>query len=631
MPINITPGFTADAGWTIRPNNNSAPVIPAIPNQNINEGGSISLNVNATDAQTPANQLTYNLLVAPAGAAISSTGVVTWTSSAPGTQTFTVEVSDGELATTGSFSVIVAEVAPTVSAISGQITTEGTAFTPVQVVASHPTVGVTYAVEDGPGSVNSSGLWTYTPADDENSTVTIRVTRAGGTEFTDVTFPITATNVSPTIALSGDADVTAGFEYSLTLGAVSDPGTDTVTNYRVNWGDGTVDDYATPGVKTHTYASPAMVNIAVDLTDEDGVHTNAGAFNIEVVGVQGVLLHSLENPNAFGAGTNDFFGFSVDTTTTHTIVGTYFEDDAGGTSSGKAYIFNTTTGALLHTLDNPNPVDTSQNDWFGYSVGISGNRAIVGAPKEKHGGFTFAISGKAYIFDVTTGALLHTLNNPNAFGTVNNDQFGISVAISGNRAIVGANFEDDANGSARGKAYIFDVNTGALLHTLDNPNPSITTAQIEFGREVDISDSYAIVGAYLTDDAGGTLSGKAYIFDVTTGALLHTLDNPNTFFISRDDNFGQSVDISGTQVIVGSSESDSVGWNDSGVAYVFDAVTGSLRSTLVNPNPVGTGFGDQFSWSVAISGNRAVVGASGEENLSAPPGEFQNGMAYIYR
>ena len=152
----------------------------------------------------------------------------------------------------------------------------------------------------------------------------------------------------------------------------------------------------------------------------------------------------------------------------YAIVTTYQENDAGGDDSGKAYIFNVTSGALVHTLDNPNAYGTSAGDYFGWSVAISGNYAIVGAILEDDAGGLS--SGKAYIFNVTSGALVHTLDNPNAYGTSQADYFGNSVAISGNTAIVGAYFEDDAGGTSSGKAYIFNVTSGALVHTLDNPN-----------------------------------------------------------------------------------------------------------------------------------------------------------------
>jgi outer membrane protein assembly factor BamB len=222
------------------------------------------------------------------------------------------------------------------------------------------------------------------------------------------------------------------------------------------------------------------------------------------------LLHTLDNPNAYSTSASDQFGYSVAISGNSAIVGAYWEDDASGTQSGKAYIFDVTTGSLVHTLDNPNAYSTSTNDQFGYSVAISGNSAIVSAHIEDDAGGTS--SGKAYIFDVTTGSLVHTLDNPNAYSTSVSDYFGISVAISGNLAIVGAYLEGDAGGTNSGKAYIFDVTTGSLVHTLDNPNAYSTSFQDYFGYSVAISDNYAIVGARYEDDAGGTNSGKAYIF-----------------------------------------------------------------------------------------------------------------------
>src|SRR5439155_22955286 len=78
-------------------------------------------------------------------------------------------------------------------------------------------------------------------------------------------------NVAPSIAISGAASVNEGSPYSLTLGAVTDPGTDTVASYVVHWGDGNSDTYPTNGVKGHTYADgPSNHAITVDLVDEDG-------------------------------------------------------------------------------------------------------------------------------------------------------------------------------------------------------------------------------------------------------------------------------------------------------------------------------------------------------------------------
>ena len=362
--------------------------------------------------------------------------------------------------------------------------------------------------------------------------------------------------------------------------------------------------------------------VGANYEDDSGGTDSGKAYIFDVT--TGALLFTLNNPNAYSTSAGDNFGYSVDISGDKCIVGAYYEDDSGGSDSGKAYIFDVTTGALLWTLNNPNAYSTSANDYFGYSVAISGNYCIVGANQEDVLGGRD--SGKAYIFDVSTGALLQTLNNPNAYSTSANDNFGLTVAISGNYCIVGTFVEDDSGGTDSGKAYIFDVTTGSLLRTLNNPNAYSTSLNDTFGCSVAISGNYCIVGANYEDDSGGTDSGKAYIFDVTTGALLFTLNNPNAYSTSAGDNFGRSVAISGNYCIVGANYEADSGGSSSGKAYIFDVTTGSLLQTLNNPNAYSTSFSDQFGRSVAISGNYCVVGAHNE----ADSGGSGSGKAYIF-
>ena len=345
--------------------------------------------------------------------------------------------------------------------------------------------------------------------------------------------------------------------------------------------------------------------------------------------ISGALVHTLDNPDDYAALGSDNFGISVAISGNYAIVGAPKKDDAGGTRSGKAYIYNAISGALVHTLDNPNAYGTSEGDWFGYRVAISGNYAIVGAYLEDDAGGLS--SGKAYIYNAISGALLHTLDNPNAYGTSEDDSFGNSIAISGNYAIVGAYDEDDAGGETSGKAYIFNVTSGALVHTLDNPNDYGTSAVDVFGYSVAISGNYAIVSAYREDDAGGTRSGKAYIFNVTSGALVHTLDNPNAYGTSEDDFFGNSVAISSDYAVVGANiEDDAPDNNRSGKAYIFDLATGSLFATLDNPNAYGTSTEDFFGREVAISGNVVIISAL-ESDAGYGSNGANSGKAYIYQ
>lgn len=165
-----------------------------------------------------------------------------------------------------------------------------------------------------------------------------------------------------------------------------------------------------------------------------------------------------------------------------------------------------------------------------------------------------------------------------------------------------------------GTAYLFDVETGGLLHTLSNPTPDRTD---QFGEAVTLSESFAIVGA-ARDDTANTNSGSVYVFDTTTGTMLRTLDNPDA---GRSDQFGNALSLSGDTVLVGASRDDGSS-NNTGVAFLFDAPTGKLMQTLNNPSPNSN---DRFGSSVAIDGETVLIGASRDDTTGR-----DSGAAFIY-
>src|SRR5439155_26912254 len=119
---------------------------------------------------------------------------------------------------------------------------------------------------------NNSGSFGCTfPDGDASSTVSVQATDSDNDSGNTDTQSVTIHNVAPSITISGNASVNEGSSYSLSLGAVSDPGTDTVSSYVVHWGDGSSDTYGSNGPKSHTYADgPNDYNVTVDLVDEDG-------------------------------------------------------------------------------------------------------------------------------------------------------------------------------------------------------------------------------------------------------------------------------------------------------------------------------------------------------------------------
>jgi len=344
--------------------------------------------------------------------------------------------------------------------------------------------------------------------------------------------------------------------------------------------------------------------------DDTGAGDTGSAYIYVRSGTIWSLQSTLNNPTP---ATNDYFGHSVAISGDYAIVGAY-ADDTGASDAGSAYIYlrSGTTWSLQSTLNNPTPVGS---DHFGYSVAVSGDYVIVGAFADDTGA---GDTGSAYIYarSGTTWSLQATLNNPTP---ATSDFFGYSVAISGDYAIVGAHLDDTGAGDA-GSAYIYvrSGTTWSLQSTLNNPTPA---ASDYFGISVAISGDYAIVGAYW-DDTGAGDAGSAYIYvrSGTTWSLQSTLNNPTP---ASSDQFGTSVAISGDYAIVG-AHNDDTGDSDAGSAYIYvrSGTTWSLQSTLNNPTPSTS---DLFGYSVAISGDYVIVGAYSDDT-----GADNVGSAYIY-
>ncbi len=115
-----------------------------------------------------------------------------------------------------------------------------------------------------------------------NPTITVDLVDEDGTHIGAGSKSVTVNNVAPIIALAGAATVVEDTLYTLNLGAVTDPGDDTVTSYVVDWGDGTSSTYNSAGNVTHTYANAGNYGISVDLVDEDGTFADAGSAAVTV-------------------------------------------------------------------------------------------------------------------------------------------------------------------------------------------------------------------------------------------------------------------------------------------------------------------------------------------------------------
>ncbi len=309
-----------------------------------------------------------------------------------------------------------------------------------------------------------------------------------------------------------------------------------------------------------------------------------------------LLTFNDPTPNIYGR-----FGYGVALENNQVLIGN-FGDDTYGRDVGQAHLFNARSGDLIHTFDDPTP---TSGDYFGGSIALNSDFALIGAPYDDTLGEDV---GQVHLFDVTSGSLLRTFNDPTPTPTsFYGDEFGRSVALIGNKALIGAP-GDRTHGTLVGQAHLFDIITGQLIHTFNDPTP--TPGRLsgdEFGRSVAISENFALIGAP-NDDTYDFQVGQVHLYDLETGNLLRTFDDPNPI---RNGIFGTSVAIENGTILIGASR-DTV-QNEVGYAYLYDANTGLLLDTLSDSTPVVSDqigvILDAFGSSVAMDGNLAVIGA----------------------
>lgn len=255
------------------------------------------------------------------------------------------------------------------------------------------------------------------------------------------------------------------------------------------------------------------------LIPDDGTTSAHFGADVELVGTTAIIGAQVDGPGAVyifditsgqqirkivpDDGENgDFFGWSVSASGETLVVGAYRDDDNGG-SSGSAYLYDLATGNFLHKLV---PDDGNTGDCFGWSVGVYGSLAVIGALNDDDNAQN---SGSAYIFEVTSGDQVLKLL-PEEAGS--NDNFGRSVAIQGTTAIIGVVGYSEPELHV-GAAYMYDALTGqqiSLLQASDGDEGD------SLGESVAATSSVVVVGAHLT------FAGSAYVFDMPSIGAMPT-------------------------------------------------------------------------------------------------------------
>lgn len=321
----------------------------------------------------------------------------------------------------------------------------------------------------------------------------------------------------------------------------------------------------------------------------------------------------------------DNFGHSVAINGDTVVIGA---TDSNGkvADSGSAYIFerDVPTPGAWGQVRKIFASDGMAGDKFGDSVSISADTVVVGS---RDGEGMVPDTGTAYIFErnvFSTGAW-GQVKKIFAGDGAEDDQFGISSSISGDIIVVGARFDDDIPNSS-GSAYIFYRN-----HPTSGPWGEVRKVVAEdaaafdnFGASVAISGNTLVVGSFRDTHHSNPSAGSAYIFERNHGGA----DNwgQSKKLIASDyrvsDWFGASVAISGDTVIVGALNGDGNGAN-TGSAYIYErdypspGAWGQRKEIFASDGMLN----EKFGISVSISGDTVVVGADFAD---------ENGAVYIF-
>ncbi len=318
---------------------------------------------------------------------------------------------------------------------------------------------------------------------------------------------------------------------------------------------------------------------------------------------------------ASSKGSGDIYSFDV------AIDGDYAIVSQREGWNGAAYIFRRTGS---NTWDSGTKI-TVPDEWdrnrFGNSVAISGDYVIVGAKKTD----TYDSAGSAFIFrrtGINTWDSGTKIVSPNPGGW---DGFGVSVSISGDYAIVGAASYTTGRFSGNGTAYIFRRTGENAWDSVVQIKPDISSFWVDnFGRSVAISGDYAIVGDP-GNNKGGSDAGAVFIFKRTGENMWDSGTMIMAYDAEEYNKFGGSVAIDGDYAIVGDNSSIN-GETRAGAAYIFRRTGENAWDSGTKITASDADSWDFFGNSVSISGDYAVVGASSDDE-----GESAAGAAYIFK
>jgi hypothetical protein len=375
--------------------------------------------------------------------------------------------------------------------------------------------------------------------------------------------------------------------------------------------------------------------------DENGENAMSAAGSVYVFGFEDGEWVQQQKMVASDRATADEFGSSVAISNDYMVVAAYKEDeDADGATtleySGSAYVFEKDDNGTWSQVQKIVADDRAANDYFAYSVGISGDYIIVGAyveDEDETGNNTLSSAGSAYIFERDASGTWIQVQKIVANDRAEDDFFGYDVAISGDYAVVSA--------APSSYVYVFERDDSGTWSQVQKIASSDRDEDDYFGKSVSIYNDQLIVGAYKEDeneDGSYNMSsaGSAYIFERDDTGTWSQLQKIVASDRDSEDYFGTDVAICESYAIVGAyfeddDEDDSNSKPYAGSAYIFEkneAGTWEQLQKLVSDDRAML---DYAGYSVAASDTIVIFTATGQDYDEDGSSYKQNGgAAYIF-
>jgi hypothetical protein len=407
--------------------------------------------------------------------------------------------------------------------------------------------------------------------------------------------------------------------------------------------------------------------VIVEVTAEDGATTKTYTIDITRETAASFAQEAYLKASDTNAIDFDAFGTVVALSGDTLAVGAPFEDsnatgvngddtDNSARAAGAVYVFTRDVGGVWSQQAYIKASNTDANDFFGASVALSGDTLAVGAYAEASNATgvngneadnSAPFAGAVYVFTRDPGGVWSQQAYLKASNTDPSDQFGISLAISGDTLAVGADFEDsnatgvngnqtDNSAAAAGAVYVFTRDAGGVWTQQAYVKASNTEELDFFGSSVTLSRD-TLVTSSLGEDSNATgvngdetdnsapFSGAAYVFTRDAGGAWTQQAYLKASNTDASDQFGFSVALAGDTLAVGAVDesSNATGVDgdqtdnsvpNAGAVYVFTRDTGGAWSQQAYLKASNTDANDFFGTSVALSGDTLAVGADGESS-----------------